>query len=229
VHFKSELGKRCPEEGLETVMARNEKFEDDLNLLLSKLTQNAAEGTKETLAGLRDRLVQLHRENVVKINHSVMELVCAQHLIEKGYEVHIEHPLESGVTCDLFAEKGYGSLIVEVETGFVPPDHALDPSAYIAARIASKIVRYSSYAGKFALGVPPHYVLQFPALFTVPPRERKPEDLWAIKGLCDLYYVNPPVSLKEVREARIHAVYIIDVDEAAVREVEPEAYTKKSI
>lgn len=208
-------------------MTRNEKFDDDLNTLLSKLNQKASAEKKKKLVELKDRLIQLHRENIVKINHSVMELVSAKYLVEKDYEVQIEHPLEGGITCDLYATKGLGSLIVEVETGFVPPDHALDPSAYIAARIASKIVRYSNYAGKFALGVPPHYVLQFPSLFTVPPRERKPEDLWAIKSLCDLYYVNPPVTLKEVKDSRIHAVYVIDVDEAVVREVEPDVYVKR--
>ncbi len=208
-------------------MARNEKFEEDLRLLSSKLSQNASDETRMKLDQLRARLIQLHQENIVKINHSVMELVCAKHLVEKGYEVLIEHPLAGDLTCDLFATKGYGSLIVEVETGFVPPDHALDPSAYIAARIASKIVRYSGFAGKFALGVPPHYILQYPALFIVPPRERKPEDLWAIKSLCDLYYVNPPLTVKEVKNARIHVVYVIDVDETVVREVEPEAYVRR--
>jgi len=208
-------------------MTRDEKFEEDLDLLLSKLTVNTSEETGRKLAEVKERLIQLHRENVVKINHSAMELVCAKYLVEKGYEVLVEHPLDGGLTCDLFAAKGYGSLIVEIETGFVPPDHALDPSAYIAARIASKIIRYSSLAGKFALGVPPHYVLQFPALFTVPHRERESEDLWKIKSLCDLYYVNPPVTLKEVKEARIHAVFVVDVDEATVHEVEPEAYVKR--
>jgi hypothetical protein len=208
-------------------MAKNGKFDEDLSALLAKLSQNASDETKRKLAALKDRLIQLHRENIVKINHSVMELVCAKHLVEKKYDVLIEHSLEGGLTCDLFASKGLGDLIVEVETGFVPPDHALDPSAYIAARIASKIVRYSGYAGKFALGVPPHYVLQFSPVFFVPPRERKPEDLWAIKSLCDLYYVNPPVTVKEVKDARIHAVYIIDVDEAAVREIEPETYVRR--
>jgi len=208
-------------------MTKSEKFEEDLNLLVSRLTQGASADALKQLTELKDGLVQLHRENVVKINHSVMELVCAKHLVEKGYEVKVEHPLDSGLTCDLYATKGYGSLIVEVETGFVPPEHALDPTAYIAARIASKIVRYSSFAGKFALGVPPHYVLQFPALFTVPSRERKSEDLSEIKSLCDMYYVNPPVTVKEVRDARIHVVYVIDVDEAAVEEMEPETYMKR--
>lgn len=207
-------------------MARNEKFEEDLNLLVSKLSQNTSERTVRKVTELKDRLFQLHRENVVKINHSVMELVCAKYLIEKGYDVLVEHSLDGALTCDLFGVKSYGSLIVEIETGFVPPDHALDPSAYIAARITSKIVRYSSFAGKFALGMPPHYVLQFPSIFTQPPRARKPDDLEAIKSLCDLYYRNPPVTLKEVKEARIHAVYIIDVDDVVVREAEPENYAK---
>ncbi|MEM2911524.1 MAG: hypothetical protein QW146_03360 [Candidatus Bathyarchaeia archaeon] len=209
-------------------MARDEKFEEDLNTLLSLLFQGLGEEERFKLSRLRDRLVELHRENVVKINHSVMELVCARHLVERGYEVHVEWPLEAGLTCDLFAVKGYGSLIVEIETGFVPPEHALDPSGYLAARIASKIVRYSGYAGKFALGIPPYYVLQFSPVFVKPPRERKPSELEEIKGLCDLYYRNPPVSLAEIRNARVHAVYVVDVDCGVVREVDPEAYVKRN-
>lgn len=208
-------------------MSRNEKFEGDLSLLLSKLAQNMSRENEKKLLELKERLIQLHRENVVKINHSVMELVCAKHLVEKGYDVQVEQQLEGELMCDLFAVKGYGSLIVEVETGFVPPEHALDPSAYITARIASKIIRYSSHAGKFALGIPPHYILQFPEVLTKPSRERKSEDLKMIKNLCDLYYQSPPVSLKEIRDARIHVIYIIDVDEGAVGEVDPETYVKR--
>ena len=209
-------------------MARDEKFEEDLNSLLFRLFRGLGEDAQFKLSRLKDRLVELHRENVVKINHSVMELVCARHLVERGYDVQVEWPLEGGLTCDLFAVKGYGSLIVEIETGFVPPEHALDPSGYLAARIASKIVRYSGYAGKFALGIPPYYVLQFSPIFAKPPRERKPGELEEIKDLCDLYYRNPPVSLAEVRNARIHVVYVVDVDGGIVREVDPEVYVKRN-
>jgi len=208
-------------------MTKSDQFDEDLNLLLSKLSHGMSEKHIRQLVALKERLIQLHRENIVKINHSVMELTCAKHLVEKGYEALIEHPLEGGLTCDLYATKGLGSLIIEIETGFVPPEHALDPQAYIAARIASKIIRYSYRAGKFALGMPPHYVLQFPAAFTQPPRIRKPEDLWAIKTLCDAYYRNPPVTLEEIKNARIHAIYIIDVDEITVREADPEVYVQK--
>lgn len=208
-------------------MTRTDEFEEDLKHLLSKLTPDMSEGSVRQLSQLKDHLVQLHNENLVKINHSVMELVCAKHLVEKGYEVKIEHPLEDSLTCDLYATKGDGSLIVEIETGFVPPEHALDPQKYIAARIASKIIRYSYHSGKFALGMPPHYLLQFPATFTRPPRTRKADDLKEIKTLCDLYYHHPPVTLEEIKNARIHVIYIIDVDGASTREVEPEAYTQR--
>jgi len=208
-------------------MTKDEKFEEDLNLLVTKLAQDVFGGAAGQLAQLKNGLVELHRQNVVKINHSVMELVCAKHLIEKGYEVKLEHPLDGDLTCDLYATKGYGSLIVEIETGFVPPEHALDPQRYIEARIASKIIRYSYRVGKFALGMPPHYLLQFPAAFTQPPRARKTKDLEAIKALCDWYYQNPPVTLEEIKDARIHVIYIINVDEATTREVEPEEYARK--
>ena len=208
-------------------MTKTDEFEKDLNILLSKLIPNTSEDVARQLTQLKDHLVQLHDENIVKINHSVMELVCAKPLIEKGYEVKIEHPLEDGMTCDLYATKGDGSLIVEIETGFVPPEHALDPQHYIEARIASKVIRYSYRAGKFALGMPPHYLLQFPTVFGQPPRTRKTEDLKAIRSLCDRYYQNPPVTLEEIKNARIHVIYIIDVDGATTQEVEPEAYSQK--
>ena len=207
-------------------MNRTEKFEEDLERLLPRLSQDMQGKAKESLGRLRDRLIELHRSNVVKINHSVMELVCAKHLVVKQYDVDLEHQLDATLICDLYAIKGYGSLIVEIETGFIPPDHALDPSAYLSARIASKIIRYSNYAGKFALGIPPHYILPIPQLLTVPSRQRTIENLKDMKSLCDQYYLSPPVSLDEVKNARLHVIYVIDVDNASIQEVEPDTYVK---
>jgi len=207
-------------------MNRTEKFEEDLEFLLPKLSQDMQGKAKESLGKLRARLIELHKSNVVKINHSVMELVCAKHLIVKQYDVDVEHQLDATLICDLYATKGYGSLIVEIETGFIPPDHALDPSAYLSARIASKIIRYSNYAGKFALGVPPHYILPIPQLLTVPSRQRTLENLKEMKSLCDQYYLSPQVSLDEVKNAKLHVIYVIDVDNASIQEVVPETYVK---
>ena len=209
-------------------MNNREKFEQDLNTLMSRLTIGVEKQVENKLNMLKEWLLSLQRENVVKINHSVMELVCAKHLILKGYEVQLEYPLNEILTCDLYSIKGYGNLIVEIETGFIPPEHALDPLTYTSARLASKIIRYNSFAGKFALGMPPHYILPFPHALAKPPRKRTAEEVEAIKDLCDRYYKNPPVTKEEICNARIQEIYIIDVDQAKVKEIDPEAYMKSA-
>ncbi len=164
---------------------------------------------------------------MVKINHTVMELICAKYLIKNGFKVDLEHELTS-LSTDVYAQKGYGSLIVEVETGFVPPDHALDPLTYLKARIASKITRYSAYANKFILAATPYYIMQIPPSLVKPPRFRTPEEVAYIKSLCDMYYSNPPVSLEEIRNARLHSIYVIDVDNTSIREWEVNEYMGKA-
>ena len=202
------------------------KFDRDLEILIRRLNIDSNKEAQKKLNALKDNLIRLHNENVVKINHSVMELVCAKHLILKGYEVEIERQID-GLICDLYGVKGLGSHIVEIETGFIPPSHALDPTNYRKSRIASKIIRYGNHSDKFALGVPPYYLLQIPDTLVKPPRDRTKEDLNYLKTLCDLYYKNPPVSLDEVRNARIHTIYMIDVDGISIMEVDPVTYIKK--
>ena len=208
-------------------MNNREKFEQDLTTLMSRLTIGVEKEVENKLNMLKEWLLKLQRENIVKINHSVMELVCAKHLILKGYEVQLEYPLNEILTCDLYSIKGYGNLIVEIETGFIPPEHALDPLTYTSARLASKIIRYSSYAGKFALGVPPHYILPFPQALAKPPRKRTAADVEFIQNLCDKYYSNPPVTHEDICNARIHEIHVIDVDQARVQEIDPETYLRR--
>lgn len=213
----------------ERAMNNREKFEQDLTTLLSRLTCGIEKAAENKLIMLKDSLVNLQKENVVKINHSVMELVCAKYLILKGYEVQLEYPLNEILTCDLYSVKGYGNLIVEIETGYIPPEYALCPLTYTSARLASKIIRYSSFAGKFALGMPPHYVLPFPRALAKPPKKRTHKEVKAIKELCDLYYQNPPVTEEDIQNARIQDIYIIDVDNAETHEIDPEAYMKRAL
>ncbi|MGA3060040.1 MAG: hypothetical protein ABSD92_06675 [Candidatus Bathyarchaeia archaeon] len=210
-------------------MSNRQKFEQDLAVLLSRLTKDSDKEAENKLNMLKEWLIKLQKENIIKINHSVMELVCAKYLIQKGYEVQLEYPLNEILTCDLYATKGYGNLIVEVETGYIPPENALAPLTYTTARLASKIIRYSSFAGKFALGVPPHYILPFPRALSKPPRNRTDQEIKQIKNLVDTYYQKPPVTIEEIRNARIQEIYIIDVDWAKVQEIDPEAYLKRAM
>ena len=210
-------------------MSNRQKFERDLITLLSRLTRDTEKEVENKLNILKDWLLKLQKENVVKINHSVMELVCAKYLIQKDYEVQLEYPLNEILICDLYAVKGYGNLIVEIETGFIPPENALAPLTYTSSRLASKIIRYSSFAGKFALGVPPHYILPFPRALAKPPKNRTDQEITQIKKLCDAYYQKPPVTLEEIRNARIQEIYIIDVDRLKVQEIDPESYLKRAM
>jgi hypothetical protein len=200
-------------------------FERDLNTLLDRFDK-LGDRVRGELERLRGRLLTLRTKNRVKINHSVMELICARYLIEGGYRIDLEHPL-NGLTCDVYGVKGYGTLIVEVETGFIPPKHALNPLTYVKARIASKLIRYGNHANKFGIGTPPHYVLQIPSVLTKPPQFRNQDELAEIKALCDHYYTSPPITLEEIRYTRLHAVYVIDVDDLAVDETDPATYLER--
>ena len=203
------------------------EFRKDLDEVMGKIKPELNDDEYSQLLALRDQLVGLNRANRVKINHSVMELICAKHLIQNGFQVELEHIIDK-VSCDVFATKGFGTAVVEVETGFVSPENALDPNTYLKARVASKITRYSSFANKFILGTPPYYIMQIPPALTKPPRFRTDEEIAAIKKLCDLYYTSPPVTLDEIRNARLHSIYAVDVDTVSVKEWEVNEYLGKA-
>jgi hypothetical protein len=178
----------------------------------------------ERMNFVKNRLIELYMRNLVKINHSAMELVCAKHLIRYGYKVDVEKQLTDILICDVYAEKGDGAAIVEIETGFIPPEHALDPLSYYAARIASKIARYSKYANQFVLATPPVSILPIPAVFRRPPRDRRPSEIKKVKVLCDKYYKNPPVTEDEILNGRLHITYIINIDVGKVVEMDIDSY-----
>ena len=113
------------------------KFIEDIDYVVKKIEDELSQEEYRKILILRESLLKLYRERRVKINHSVMELICAKFLVQTGFNVELEHEL-NGISTDIYAKKGFGSLIVEVETGFVPPTHALDPVNYLRARITAK-------------------------------------------------------------------------------------------
>ncbi len=203
------------------------KFIEDIDTVVKKIENELSQEEYRKILDLRESLLKMYRERRVKINHSVMELICAKYLVQNGFNVDLEYEL-NGISTDIYAKKGFGSLIVEVETGFVPPDHALDPLNYLRARVTSKITRYSAYANKFILATTPYYIMQIPPSLVKPPRFRTEEEVAYLKTLCDQYYKNPPVSLEEIRNSRLHSIYVIDVDNASIREWEVNEYMGKA-
>jgi len=204
----------------------DEKFEIDLGNLLTRLIPDKNGSAFTKLDAIKAKLVRMHDQNLVKINHSAMELICAKDLIMRGYDVDVEHRLGESLVCDLLGTKGGGRVIVEIETGFVPPEHALDPTAFCSAKIASKIARYSKFADKFTLASPLYQILPIPTTFLKPPRVREREELIETKRLCDHYYDNPPIPLKEITTGRLHSLSFIDVDAGTIMDVDPETYAE---
>ena len=201
-----------------------EKFTDDIYAIAERLSKGQSPEIKAKINFVRERLIELYTQNLVKINHSVLEMICAANLISHGYTVDIEKQLSNILVCDVFATKGDGTFIMEIETGFTPPDHALDTIDYYVARISSKIARYSQHCSKFALATPVVGILPIPKLFLKPPSDRKIEEVQRIKNLVDRFYKNPPIEIDDILNARLHSVYLINIDKGFAKQLDPYTY-----
>jgi len=201
-----------------------EKFREDVYEITENLSKTFNENNVPKLNFVRQKLIDMYQQNLVKINHSVLELICAANLISRDYSVDVEKPISDILVCDVYAEKGNGATIIEIETGFTPPDHALDTVDYYSARIMSKISRYSKYCSKFSLASPVIGILPIPKLFLVPPNARKKDDVQKLKSLCDQFYKNPPIELDDILNARLHSIYLINTDKGFAKEMDPKSY-----
>ena len=201
-----------------------EKFTEDVYTVAENLTTGQTPEIKAKINFVRERLIELYKKNLVKINHSVLEIICAANLIAHGYTVDIEKQLSNILVCDVFATKGDGTFILEIETGFTPPDHALDTIDYYVARISSKIARYSKHCSKFALATPVVGILPIPKLFLKPPKDRRPDEVQKIKSLVDRFYKNPPIELDDILNAHLHSIYLINIDKGFAKQLDPYTY-----
>lgn len=228
-------------------MAKN-LFARDLDKLLEQLQPTTDSETMEQLTIIRDRLVELNRKRLVKINHSVMQVLCAMHLIEQDYDVKIEHPLVGGqLMADLFAIRdrepefendiesvliserlglsvNKEALVVEIETGYVPPNAALYPIRYRQTRIAAKIARYCRYSHRFGLAAPNYHILQIPEILLKPPELRDVVEIQRIKEDCDQFYKSPPILLDTLAMSETDYIYSINVDQVTVTQIPPHKY-----
>ena len=201
-----------------------EKFQDDVYSITELLSEHMPHELTPKLNFVRQNLIEYYKKNLVKINHTVLELICAAELISHGFSVDVEKSISDVLVCDLFGKKGDGTAIIEIETGFTPPEHALDTVDYYAARIVSKIARYSKYCRKFSLATPVVNILPISNIFLLPPNSRKHDDVMKLKNLCDRFYKNPQINLEDIKNAHIHSVYLINTDKGFAKEMDPEIY-----
>ncbi len=201
-----------------------EKFQDDVYSITELLSEHLSPELVPKLNFVRQNLIEFYKKNLVKINHSVLELICSAELISHGFSVDVEKSISGVLVCDLFGKKDDETAIIEIETGFTPPEHALDTVDYYAARIVSKIARYSKHCGKFSLATPVVNILPISDIFLLPPNTRKSEDIEKLKKLCDRFYKNPQIKLEDIQNAYIHSIYLINTDKGFAKEMYPESY-----
>jgi hypothetical protein len=202
------------------------KFSKDVYELTEKLSKNLRNNDLSKLNNVGKQLIGMYQKNLVKINHSVLELICASNLIARGYSVEVEKQISDILVCDIFAKKGGGTTIIEIETGFTPPDHAMDTIDYFSARIMSKIARYSKHCSKFSLATPVIGIIPIPKIFLLPPNAREDSEVKKIKELCDLYYKNPLIDYDDILNAHLHSIYLINIDKGFAKELDPQGYVE---
>lgn len=201
-----------------------EKFTEDVYAITDRLSVHLQKDDIPKLNYVRQRLIDLYQQNLVKINHSVLELICAANLVSRGYHVDVEKQLTDSLVCDLYAKKDDAVSIIEIETGFTPPEHALDTIDYYVSRIISKISRYSKYCTKFSLATPVIGILPVGKIFLTSPSHRQEGEIKKIKLLCDRFYKNPPIEYDDILNAKLDSIYLINIDKDFAKEISPEEY-----
>ncbi|HET6458855.1 MAG TPA: hypothetical protein VFG24_08270, partial [Nitrosopumilaceae archaeon] len=78
-----------------------EKFTDDVYAIAQRLSEGKSPEIKSKINFVRERLIELYTQNLVKINHSVLEIICASNLIAEGYTVDVEQHLSDILVCDV--------------------------------------------------------------------------------------------------------------------------------
>ncbi|MFZ8850364.1 MAG: hypothetical protein ACO2OV_09105 [Thermoproteota archaeon] len=199
------------------------KFLLELEDFYQRESKNLDEKQRKLFKGIVDRVIDLYLRQLLKSNHTMMELVLALNLIKENKEIEIEKEINN-LTVDLIVYYENKKEIIEVETGFVPPEYSTDPVTYRYAREISKIARYSKYADIFSLAIPPFHLLQIPEIFALDPDGRREEYMKNIKDVLDRYYKAPPITLEELRNAKINYIYIIHVDKVSIKKLEFKEY-----
>ncbi len=164
--------------------------------------------------GLREAYItlsSLYRRRGIAGVHALVQYAMAVYLYKRGYDIQVEKLLGRGLRADIYGEAPWGSVIVEVETGFVPHNFILYGEAYIKARTSYKILNYSSLAEEFYIAIPastnpaillPRWVLKEPA-------RRGPEDLAEARRLLESFYPGHHNLADNIWEARLDGIYTV--------------------
>lgn len=95
--------------------------------------------------------------------HRVLQEIVAEYLKSMGFKADIEVLVDDVHVADVYGDNGERTVIVEVETGYVPPAFIESAEEYIAARLTVKTYSYSGLADEFYIATPSYLRLPVPA------------------------------------------------------------------
>ncbi len=172
------------------------------------------------LKDVYDRLVRLYRRRGLARYHALLQYIMASKLYTEGYDVEVERAVGGGYRADVYGEAPWGTIVIEVETGFIPPGVLLEASSYLQARIIYKAAMYSGAADRFGLAVPYSMNVEDiapPWLFKDP--DSRLVEYREVLSLVSRYF-NGPIGVEDLEGARIDIVYLIRLSSSGVELLE---------
>lgn len=149
--------------------------------------------------------------------HAILQLIMAVKLHKMGFDVSVEEDLPSGFRADVYGEGPCCTIVVEVETGYVPQEWLLRPEEFMMYRLAYKATAYSGDADIFIPAFPGHYRIPVPEPLLKPVEERSERDVALIKGMLMRYNKGQLARIGwRAHLARIDAVAFIDIGRSDV-------------
>ncbi len=173
-------------------------------------------------------------------------LVLANSYILEGYHTLTEYRLKNRfkhanpeLVTDLLVEKGNEIQVTEVENGGVAPYISLHPKWHIqeelyhAARLASKIARYSGYSDVFNVGLVAASPINLKlkdvrkciTYFMSDFSSRNQKDTEDIRRLANMLYSEPKITCKQIYNARLDGIFEINSMEHTVRSLNDELFS----
>ncbi|MGC9071671.1 MAG: hypothetical protein ACP5HK_03115 [Acidilobus sp.] len=112
-----------------------------------------------------------HRLAGVSRFHATLQRIVASWLKGEGFQVWLEHNVDGVHYADVYASNGVKSVIVEVETGYVPPMFITEAETYMLARAIVKAVKYACLADEFYIATPSYVRPPIPHVLLKPPED----------------------------------------------------------
>ncbi|MEM0365577.1 MAG: hypothetical protein QXR02_01440 [Acidilobaceae archaeon] len=185
----------------------------DIVEISTRLKLNSHNG----LSTVFERLYEEVSRGAIARYHALLQLIVAIDLHLRGFDVRVEEELPTGFKADVYAESPCCSVIVEVETGYIPQEWILRLEDFIASRVAFKAVAYSIDSDIFILAIPSHLRLLIPNPLLKPIEERDELDISMIRAMVTRYNRNQATRIGwRAQLARIDAIGYINVEEAIV-------------